>query len=196
MLKLLCNASGNQPIVYHWKKDDFEINSLINNRRYSIITEDKDDEFQTMLIIEPIERVDSSMFTCVATNKYGLAEKTFRVIVQEQPEPPFNVIINEIKSDSLEISWSKPYSSNLPIIEYIIQYSSTPNILTNHPFKEITRTGSETSAYIYDLKPSTVYDFKIVARNLIGKSEPSKVVSIATLDKSKHESNCISILTV
>ena len=156
---------------------------MIASNRYKILENKFNENLFSVLKINSLERSDSALFTCIATNKFGMTLKTFRVIVQEKPESPFNVVINDIKSDSLEISWSKPYSGNSPIIEYIIHYALGQTFFNDDSFQEILRNGDETSAFLSDLKPSTRYGFKISARNAIGKSEPSKVVSIVTIDK-------------
>lgn len=74
------------------------------------------------LIMEFVDRSDSSLFTCLADNSIGQDELTYRLIVQELPDAPINIRVASITSSSIKLSWQAPFDGNSPINQYIIEY--------------------------------------------------------------------------
>ena len=70
-LQLLCEAESNLPILYTWERDGSVLPQFTTNE----------------LIISTVERLDSSNYTCFASNPVGIAEAiTTSVTVYELPE--------------------------------------------------------------------------------------------------------------
>lgn len=69
-------------------------------------------------------RQDTGVLTCFASNAFGQDEMTIQLVVQEVPEMPKNIRINDQQSRSIQLSWSQPYSGNTPIINYMVQYKA------------------------------------------------------------------------
>lgn len=190
-VRLTCNASGDNPLSYSWKKDDVDLEQLMIGGRYRMEENKKTSVSDNLissvdLIIGSVDRSDSALFTCISTNPFGSAEKTFRLIVQETPETPINLNIGEVKSDSLLISWSEPYNGNSPIMEYIVQYRPISSSSSwNTKVTESRDSGLSTSLYIDNLKPTTNYEFRVIAKNTLGSSESSQSITQVTLEKGK-----------
>lgn len=79
------------------------------------------------LIIINVRRSDAAMFTCVARNAYGQAERKLRLMVQEPPEAPEVVDVAHIASRSISLRWLAPFDGNSPIVKYIIEYRRHTN---------------------------------------------------------------------
>lgn len=47
---------------------------------------------------------------------------TSRVLVEEPPDPPNDLIAHEFGSKSISLRYSLPYSGNSPVTKYIIQW--------------------------------------------------------------------------
>ncbi|XP_015789024.1 Down syndrome cell adhesion molecule-like protein Dscam2 [Tetranychus urticae] len=186
-LSLSCNASGDEPIVYQWKKDDIDLDQLMIGGRYRLDENKKSSQENfasgSILAIGVVDRSDSALFTCTSTNSYGSAEKTFRLIVQEPPETPINLNLNEIKSDSVLLTWSEPYNGNSPIIEYIVQYRSTGSSGWSSKVSESRDSSLSTSLTLENLKATTNYEIRVIAKNALGSSEPSQQITLVTLEK-------------
>lgn len=98
------------------------------------------------LSIKKLERTDSALFTCVATNAFGSDDTSINLIVQgiyylfllliliknlttklfvwiaEPPEVPFGVKVLDKSGRSVQLSWSAPYDGNSPLTRYLIEY--------------------------------------------------------------------------
>ena len=92
--------------------------------RYSIREQILDDGMVSELGIMHTYRQDTGVLTCFASNAFGQDEMTIQLVVQEVPEMPKNIRINDQQSRSIQLSWSQPYSGNTPIINYMVQYKA------------------------------------------------------------------------
>ena len=74
---------------------------------------------------------------CVATNAYGHARASIKLLVQEPPNFPRNLHIAEQGSRSLLLAWSSPSSeqdpahASSPITNYIVQYKEAQGRLAD-----------------------------------------------------------------
>ena len=67
-------------------------------------------------------RTDSGTFVCEARNAFGMAKLNSRVLVEEVPDPPFDVKAIEVGSRGITVRWSHPHTGNLPISKYVVQW--------------------------------------------------------------------------
>lgn len=146
--------------------------------------------------IDQVDRRDSSLFTCDASNPYGKDEYNFQLIVQEPPEPPENLHALEIESRNAVIAWSQPYSGNSPIVAYHVEYrlwmdsstswsgvhqtSNRSTIVEHNTAAMISKSlppgtiyrktlpGTETSINLRSLQPMSTYEIRVQAENQIG----------------------------
>lgn len=198
-IKLKCDAFGDKPIAITWTRDKQKIDAFAAGRtigssssslssmnldtRYELTESITSKGVLSEILIKRADRRDSSLFTCLASNAFGYDDTNIQLIVQEPPDPPQDVHLVEITSRSAKLSWSPPYSGNSPIIFYYIQYrSGTSNSgISNSDqstkwssIMNITIPSGETLGQIVGLKPATLYYFKVIAENHIGRSEPSR----------------------
>ncbi len=88
----------------------------------------------------------------------------------EAPSKPTNVTLSNTTLTSIDISWS-PSSDNIGVTQYQVYVN---DILTK-------QTTTATSASITGLETNTTYSFKVIAKDLINKSEASNEVTGKTL---------------
>ncbi|GFY40217.1 down syndrome cell adhesion molecule homolog [Trichonephila inaurata madagascariensis] len=177
---LYCEAFGEVPITILWSKDRQPFDPA-TDPRYEITTESRTDSVTSKVSIHAVDRRDSALFTCVATNAYGQDDTNIQLIVQEPPDSPGNILATEIGSRSITIRWTAPYTGNSPIVSYKIQHK-----LSSETWAEGDRTTTvserETTAVLRGLKPVTSYHVRLMAKNGIGWSEPSQPVHITTAE--------------
>jgi len=90
------------------------------------------------------------------------------------PLPPTNLAASEMTSDSVTLTWT---SGNTELVQsYIIQYKA------KHSSDEYSRiAGVMTTQYrVSLLKANTAYEFRIVAVNDAGQSQPSLLLHVST----------------
>ncbi|CAL1268402.1 unnamed protein product [Larinioides sclopetarius] len=177
---LYCEAFGEIPITILWSKDRQPFDPA-TDPRYEITTESRTDSITSKVSIHAVDRRDSALFTCVATNSYGQDDTNIQLIVQEPPDSPGNILATEIGSRSITVRWTQPYTGNSPIVSYKIQHKLSSETWGNGE-RTTTVSERETSTVIRGLKPVTSYHVRLMAKNGIGWSEPSQAVHITTAE--------------
>ncbi|OTF81627.1 hypothetical protein BLA29_009186, partial [Euroglyphus maynei] len=130
-IEFSCEAYGELPVSMQVAKDrmplDFgsefdrlpsdpslEQQTLHTDNRYHLlrrVTGHSDRSLTSYIVrIANVDRRDSSLFTCLASNNFGKDEYNFQLIVQEPPGKPENVHVLELDSRSAVVAWSQPYS--------------------------------------------------------------------------------------
>nr|XP_014426103.1 Down syndrome cell adhesion molecule-like protein 1 [Pelodiscus sinensis] len=177
MKELNCTARGERPIIIRWEKGDTVIDPD-RNMRYAITTKDNGDEVISTLKLKPADRGDSVFFSCHAINSYGEDRGLIQLTVQEPPDPP-ELEIREVKARSMNLRWTQRFDGNSIITGFDIEYKNKSD---SWDFKQSTRNISPTinQANIVDLHPASVYSIRMYSFNKIGRSEPSKELTIST----------------
>ncbi|XP_040113725.1 Down syndrome cell adhesion molecule-like protein 1 [Oryx dammah] len=175
--ELNCTARGERPIIIRWEKGDTVIDPD-RVMRYAIATKDNGDEVVSTLKLKPADRGDSVFFSCHAINSYGEDRGLIQLTVQEPPDPP-ELEIREVKARSMNLRWTQRFDGNSIITGFDIEYK---NKTDSWDFKQSTRNISPTinQANIVDLHPASVYSIRMYSFNKIGRSEPSKELTIST----------------
>ncbi|KAL2295744.1 hypothetical protein Nmel_017265 [Mimus melanotis] len=182
--ELNCTARGERPIIIRWEKGDTVIDPD-RNMRYAITTKDNGDEVISTLKLKPADRGDSVFFSCHAINSYGEDRGLIQLTVQEPPDPP-ELEIREVKARSMNLRWTQRFDGNSIITGFDIEYKNKSD---SWDFKQSTRNISPTinQANIVDLHPASVYSIRMYSFNKIGRSEPSKELTISTEEAGAPE---------
>ncbi|GLH07043.1 Down syndrome cell adhesion molecule-like protein Dscam2 [Gryllus bimaculatus] len=178
---LQCTALGDTPIEIMWKVGGKRIAEDLD-QRYAIREQLLDDGMVSELGIAHTYRHDTGVFSCLASNAFGESEMAIQLIIQEVPESPKNIRVNDQQSRSLQISWTQPYAGNSPITGYIIQYKLVSDVWQAQPSK-ITVPGTQTTATVQNLNPASSYHLRIMAENRLGTSDPSEVIQVTTQEE-------------
>ena len=88
----------------------------------------------------------------------------------EAPSTPTNVTLSNITLTSIDVSWDEA-TDNIGVTQYQVYVN---DVLTK-------QTTTATSASITGLETNTTYSFKVIAKDLINKSEASNIVTGKTL---------------
>uniref|UniRef100_T1K8A2 Down syndrome cell adhesion molecule n=1 Tax=Tetranychus urticae TaxID=32264 RepID=T1K8A2_TETUR len=131
MVNISCEAFGEKPINIKWLKERTEIDFL-SDRRYTVSEKETPTGLISNLITPVSTRSDSGSFLCITWNPYGQSEMTSRVLVEEPPDPPSDLIAHEFGSKSISLRYSLPYSGNSPVTKYIIQWKKDGVKLSHH----------------------------------------------------------------
>ncbi|CAH1802732.1 unnamed protein product [Owenia fusiformis] len=118
------------------------------------------------------------VFRVAAENSVGVGE--FNELTQSVtakskhgvPSPPSAPKVNDITSKSCSLSWEPPANDGgTPVIGYHIERRSTKSIHWIKVSRELVKT---TTYEATELRKDTEYDFRIIAENKVGVSEPSQ----------------------
>ena len=166
-LHISCEISGLPKPEVKWYKDKKEI--VLGGDASRAITEFG--ETVATLHIGKIKRTEGGEFTITAENEVGKAEANFIIRVLDVPMPPENLTVAEISSYSCRLTWSPPKDDgNVPIIGYYIEKLDPKR----GSYIRLDKT-SLTEHYIDKLQKGQNYQFRIIAENRIGLSEPCEM---------------------
>ncbi|GFG29264.1 hypothetical protein Cfor_07941 [Coptotermes formosanus] len=175
-----CTALGDKPIAIVWKMGGKQIEE--DDQRYTVQEKHLDEGVVSEFAISYTFRRDTGLLSCQARNMYGQDEMHIQLIVQEVPEMPKNIRVNDQQSRSLQLSWTQPYAGNSAITNYIIQYKLVSDVWQAQPSK-LTVPGTQTTATIQNLNPASSYHLRIMAENRLGLSDPSEVIQVTTQEE-------------
>ncbi|TRY91082.1 hypothetical protein DNTS_014515 [Danionella cerebrum] len=181
-IEMSCKAHGEKPIMVRWEKEvEKEKQSHMINPdmwRHTVSVKNAGDEVISTLQIYPTIREDSGFFSCHAINSYGEDRGILQLTVQEPPEPP-KVEIREVKERTIALRWTMGFDGNSPITGYDIECKNkTETWERARRTRDVSPTLNQ--ATIIELHPSSAYNIRIFAKNLIGDSEPSNELMVTT----------------
>ena len=169
-----------------WNKNGMKFDSLSDPRtsvREEIIT----DGLLSTIIIKKTDMGDSGLFTCIATNAFGRNNTSINLVVLEAPEAPFE-LKEEVKNGrNIAISWKAPY--NLNVSRFVIEFKPKKGTWKNDIQRVLVSGedlgfGEEIVAGIFDLRPATSYQFRIVAENANGSNATSDTITVKTSEEA------------
>ena len=135
------------------------------------------------LSINPIRREDSGLFVCTSQNPFGSDSMNVHLVVFEPPDSPTDVVVTEGGSRSLELHWAVPFDGNTPITEYQLELSNSSDMRPSFVHK---LTVVDNSALCTGLTPGVKYFIRVKAKNEVGLSRPSQVVSFTTSEEGRQ----------
>uniref|UniRef100_A0A8C7X804 Down syndrome cell adhesion molecule b n=1 Tax=Oryzias sinensis TaxID=183150 RepID=A0A8C7X804_9TELE len=174
--RMSCIAHGEKPIMVRWEKEERIINP--ETSRYVVTVKEVADEVISTLVIMPTVREDSGFFSCHAINSFGEDRGIIQLTVQEPPDPPV-VEIREVKDRTIALRWTMGFDGNSPITGYDIECKNkSASWLSAQVTKDVSPQLNQ--ATIIDLHPSSTYNIRMIAKNIIGNSNPSNELTITT----------------
>ncbi|EEB19411.1 Down syndrome cell adhesion molecule precursor, putative [Pediculus humanus corporis] len=177
--RLECEVEGDLPMEIIWKIKDDVINTDYN-KRFRLKNNTLLKGFMSELTILNVQTSDRGEYVCSAKNSYGQSYMNILLLVQELPGSPKNLHASSQTSRSITVSWLPPITSgDTKISNYILQYKEIKDMWHEHNSQKIIN-GEKNMDTIIDLKPATVYHFRLYAQNQLGTSPPSDVLQAST----------------
>ena len=153
------------------------------------------------LAIDDLVEGSDCEFRVLAENAAGIgrpSDSTGRFQAKDPfttPGRPDAPQVTEITKETATLSWEPPSKDGgSPITGYIIEMKTNSDI----KFKKVAEDVTETSFTVKGLKEGTSYEFRILAVNKAGASQPSKPSSPAKYGKFvlRYGSICVYILCI
>ncbi|XP_055616400.1 protein sidekick-2-like [Toxorhynchites rutilus septentrionalis] len=140
---------------------------LSSNQRITLLP----DNFS--LHIKPTVASDTAEYSCLVNDRHS-PEAIVDLIVQDVPDPPGRPLVLSFTSRSVHLSWAHSQDSrNAPVANFIIE----TRVGENGGWDQVApiRTKDNGTSYqVGGLLPFTVYSFRVIAINELGRSPPSK----------------------
>jgi hypothetical protein len=161
---LVCESVGVPLPVITWLRNGSLVQS--NNGALEIISADKE---------------DTTSYTCVGRNDAGVHTDTIELQVRVPPDPPHNLRAETKTNVSVTLSWMPGSDNFSPITGYKVNYrrnGTNDQWLVARNFSDSKATAL--SQLVGGLMPLTSYEFKVRARNNIGRGEYSEIAILTT----------------
>ena len=118
-----------------------------------------------------MRRNEGGDYSIKAENEVGQAEAKFNVRILDVPMPPENLKADDISSYSCKLKWSPPKDDgNAPVSGYLVEKFDPKR----EAWIRIDKT-SLCEIYIDKLTKGQTYQFRVIAENKIGMSEPCEL---------------------
>ena len=146
-----------------WVKEDYPLSV---DARVSIKTTDK----QSTFTMSDLNRSDSGVYTIIAENEHGRAEKKINVNVMDKPGVPEDFDIVDITNKSCKLVWKEPLDiGGAAIRSYFVEKREVGRQVWGKMSSEVKPEAFE---YVADrLVEGREYEFRVCAKNDLGYGE-------------------------
>ncbi|XP_055331451.1 twitchin-like isoform X3 [Paramacrobiotus metropolitanus] len=147
-----------------WKNGD---KVIVPDKQHVFIT---NDEGRTKISIPLTERLDSGPWKLQLKNEFGTDEGTFNVTVMDKPKPPTGPLeVSDITKDSCKLKWKPPTDDGgVPLNGYVVEKRDTKR----GTWVPVSTLCAGTEIRVPKLKEGEEYEFRVMAENPMGTSEP------------------------
>ena len=134
------------------------------------------------ITIKHVESLDCGTYTCKLHNSVSDASVDFKLSVISAPSPPRGPVKATWKTeDTLSIQWLASESDGgAKIEEYIVER----NEVGKKSWKQVSAS-SQLTTEIVGLKKESSYNFRVMARNVVGNSEAFNIEETFTASKAE-----------
>lgn len=141
----------------------------------------------SFLKIKHASNADSASYKLTLENRLGSDSATIRVEVNDKPDPPRFAQVENVTFDSVMLTWKAPAKDGGSVVtQYVVEKLEPP--MKNWLRACVTRF---THGTVESLSSGHDYQFRIIAENLFGKSEPCEPTGIIHTpdesDSGKHK---------
>uniref|UniRef100_UPI00398E335A neural cell adhesion molecule L1-like n=1 Tax=Pristiophorus japonicus TaxID=55135 RepID=UPI00398E335A len=153
------------PMYLQWKKDGVDINEADDDESTYHIQDGQ-------LKIKSVGYKDEGVYTCIATTKLDSVTASAQLIVVDQPDPPFDLVLKIVREREVQLSWSPGNNHNSPIEEFVVEFEE--NIFDAGTWHVMRRLDGDQQEAHLALSPYVNYSFRVYSVNGFGRSVPSE----------------------
>uniref|UniRef100_A0A8C6CA76 Neural cell adhesion molecule L1-like protein n=1 Tax=Monodon monoceros TaxID=40151 RepID=A0A8C6CA76_MONMO len=124
------------------------------------------------LTISNVTVEDQGVYSCSAHTALDSTAAMTQVTVLDVPDPPENLHLSERQNRSVRLTWEAGDDHNSNISAYIIEFEG--NREEPGRWEELTRVQGEETTVMLSLAPYVRYQFRVIAVNEVGRSQPSQ----------------------
>uniref|UniRef100_A0A0B7BN15 Uncharacterized protein n=1 Tax=Arion vulgaris TaxID=1028688 RepID=A0A0B7BN15_9EUPU len=151
--------TGNPKPTVKWIRDNEEVRGP---RFHTEVT-----ERHAVLTIKDASKMDDGPYRLTLENDLGSDSTVLKLQVNDRPDPPRFPIVENIRDDSVVLSWKPPLNDGGSFItEYVVERQEPPS-------DKWTRVASTRFNFhnVTGLSPNKDYTFRVYADNFYGRSE-------------------------
>ncbi|XP_029007763.1 neurofascin homolog (chicken) a isoform X21 [Betta splendens] len=154
-------SDPNLSITVTWTKDD--------KPPYVGWRLKKDDE---SLTIHNVNEGDEGTYTCTVKSELDQDSASARLTVLDRPDPPMDLDLSDPAARSVRLTWIPGNDHRSPITEFLVQFEE--NRWEPGRWQDLATYPGDLNSVILQLAPFVNYQFRVIAINSVGQSEPSR----------------------
>ena len=158
---------------FSWMKETTPL-PRSSHRYFTNITTLPEDMFSSQLTVFDIKNEDYGEYICKAENNMGDQKTVIKLQPKGIPDSPAELKVSNIGTSSVEISWQDGFNGGYKDTKFMAIYESTNGARNKYDCKNTN------PCQLRHLFPQTEYSIRLQAYNLLGNSELSKAISVAT----------------
>ncbi|CAH1785273.1 unnamed protein product [Owenia fusiformis] len=164
--------TGNPKPTVKWIRDGEDL----SGGKYKIEVTDR----HAFLTIRKSEKADEGPYRLQLENDLGEDHAIIKIQINDRPDPPRFLVAETIRDDSVFLTWKHPLNDGGSFItEYIVEKREPPKETWSRQCS--TRF---THLNIEGLTPNTEYEFRILAENFYGRSDPCEATGVIKTEES------------
>ncbi|CAL8326248.1 unnamed protein product [Merluccius merluccius] len=164
-----------------WKKNGYKFQESPN--KYTVFLN------QTLKVAN-VQSDDSGEYSCEVITKLDHVEATGSITVVAAPDQPKALSLSEVEERSLTLSWIPGHSHNSPITEFIVEAREEQHAEEGKwKWEERWRITGDVNHLELMLQPYSIYRFRVLAVNAIGRSQPSHPTAAHSTPPAAPDSN-------
>ncbi|KAK3512415.1 hypothetical protein QTP70_009841 [Hemibagrus guttatus] len=124
------------------------------------------------LEIRRVRREDQGTYSFVASNILGKAEDQVHLEVKGYPDPPQDLELSDLSALSVRLTWIPGDENNSPVTQFVVQYEE--DRWKPGEWQNLSSYAGDQNSVKLDLSPFVNYQFRVIAINSVGQSQPSR----------------------
>uniref|UniRef100_A0A4W6E895 Neural cell adhesion molecule L1 n=1 Tax=Lates calcarifer TaxID=8187 RepID=A0A4W6E895_LATCA len=149
------------PVTVAWTKDDKPLNHGWRLK--------KDDE---SLTIPNVNEGDEGAYTCTVKSEIDQDSASARLTVLDRPDPPMDLDLSDPAARSVRLTWIPGNDHRSPITEFLVQFEE--DRWEPGRWRNLSTYPGDLNSVILQLAPFVNYQFRVIAINSVGQSQPSR----------------------
>ncbi|XP_048878432.1 neurofascin homolog (chicken) a isoform X17 [Brienomyrus brachyistius] len=149
------------PITVTWAKDDKPLTLGWRLKK-------EEDSFSIFNVLDS----DEGTYSCTAKTELDEDFASARLTVLDRPDPPKDLELSDPSERSVRLTWIHGNDNNSPITEFLIQFEEDRWQLGK--WLNLSSCPGDLNSAILHLSPFVNYQFRVIAINAIGSSQPSR----------------------
>ncbi|XP_053325192.1 neural cell adhesion molecule L1-like protein isoform X2 [Spea bombifrons] len=172
-----CDSKLSPSLKITWKKNGEEMTK--SNRRINLNSD-------TLSIVN-VTWEDAGLYSCTGSTSMDSAAAETRLSVRDVPSAPESLHLSGKQTRSMILSWIARDSQNSPISEYLVQAKKSRQ--DPGTWEDLISVTENITSVALSLEPYYNYEFRVFAKNEMGKSPPSPVSEVYSTPPAVPDKN-------
>ncbi|XP_053725355.1 neurofascin homolog (chicken) a isoform X13 [Synchiropus splendidus] len=153
-------SDATLPVTVVWTKDDKPLHMGWRLRRE-----------EESLTISNVNDGDQGTYSCTVRSEIDQDSASGRLTVLERPDPPMDLDVSDPAARSVRLTWIPGDEHHSPVTQFLVQFEE--DRWEPGQWQNLSTYPGDLNSVILQLAPFVNYQFRVIAVNAVGQSEPS-----------------------